>query len=174
MAKINEPVENPKGPNEEKPSPAGAAGLFAFTIDASTGQVAKLEKVDSAGGRRQLSEQDKASLHAEPAWPTLEALIEQAFEAGVDCVLGSEDEKDEAQESEDEAEVRRTLLLPLMERSRLTTLLQRSVLGQAILATALQQVTAPHTSAAEGSPAQPRSGAAVKPHQSGTAGPAQH
>jgi hypothetical protein len=49
---------------------------------------------------------------------------------------------------------------------------QRSVLGQAILATALQQITAPHTSEAEGSPAQPKSGAAVKPHQSGTAGPA--
>ena len=172
MAKINETVENPKVPSEEKPSSAGGSGLFAFTLDASTGQITRLEKVDSGGARRQLSEQDKASLQPGPSWPTLEAIIEQAFEAGVDCVLGNEDEKDEAQELEDEVEVRRILLLPLMERGRMMALLQRSVLGQAILATALQQITAPHTSEAEGSPAQPKSGAAVKPHQSGTAGPA--
>ena len=108
--------------------------------------------MDSAGARRQLSEQDKASLQAGPSWHTLEAIIEQAFEAGIACVLGNEDEKDEAQELEDEVEVRRILLLPLMERSRMMALLQRSVLGQAILATALQQVTAPHTSEAEGAP----------------------
>jgi hypothetical protein len=172
VAKITETVEIPKGPSEEKPSSAGGSGLFAFTIDASTGQITRLEKVDSAGARRPLSEQDKAGLQPGPTWPTLEAIIEQAFEAGVDCVLGNEDEKDEAQESEDEVEVRRILLLPLMERGRMMALRQRSVLGQAILATALQQITAPHTSEAEGSPAQPKSGAAVKPHQSGAAGPA--
>jgi hypothetical protein len=174
MAKISEPAENQKEPNEEMSSPAGMTGLFAFTIDASTGQVAKLEKVDSAGARRQLSEQDKASLQASAACPTLEAIIEQAFEAGLDCVLGNEDEKDEVRESEDEAETRRILLLPLMERSRMAALLQRSVLGQAILATAMRQVFAPHASTAEGSPAQPKIGAVVKPHQSGAAGPAQH
>ena len=145
--------EKPKGLSEEKPSSAGSAlGLFAFTIDASTGQITGLEKVDSSGARRQLSEQDKASLQASKSWHTLEALVEQAFEAGIACALGSGDEKDEAQELEDEAEVRRTLLLPLMERSRTMTLLQRSVLGQAILASALQQITAPHASEAEGSP----------------------
>jgi hypothetical protein len=58
----------------------------------------RLEKGGSGGARRQLSEQDKASLQPGPSWLTLEAIIEQAFEAGVDCVLGNEDEKDEAQE----------------------------------------------------------------------------
>ena len=57
MAKINETAENLKGPNEEKPSSARSGpGLFAFTIDASTGQI---QKVDSSGVRRQLSEQDQ-------------------------------------------------------------------------------------------------------------------
>ena len=161
MAKINETAES--GP-----------GLFAFTIDAGTGQITGLEKVDSSGARRQLSEQDKASLQASKSWHTLEAIVEQAFEAGIACALGNEDEKEEAQESDDEAEVRRALLLPLMERSRTMTLLQRSALGQAILATALQQVTAPHASEAEGSSAQQTSGAAAKPRQSGLAGSAQH
>ncbi|MCW3473437.1 hypothetical protein [Limobrevibacterium gyesilva] len=172
MAKSTETAENPKVPNEEKPSSAGP-DLFAFTIDASTGQITRLEKVESTGARRQLSEQDKASLQASKSSHTLEAIVEQAFEAGIACALGNGDETDEVPESEDEAEVRRTLLLPLMERSRTTALLQRSVLGQAILATALQQVTAPHASEAEGGSAQQTSGAAAKPRQSGPAGPAQ-
>ena len=153
MAKIKETVESLKEANEKAPSSAGPGpGLFAVTIDAGTGQIAGLEKVDSAGARRPLSDQDKASLQASKSWQTLEAIVEQAFEAGMACVLGNGDEKDEAQESEDEAEVRRTLLLPLMERSHAMTLLHRGVLGQAILATALQQVTAPHTSEAQGVP----------------------
>jgi hypothetical protein len=173
MPKINEAAENPKGTSQEHPSHTWPElGLFSFTIDASTGQITKLEKVDGAGARRQLSEQDKASMQASKSWQTLDAIVEQAFEAGIACVLGSEDEKDEEQESEDEAEARRTLLLPLMGQSRTMTLLQRGVLGQAILATALQQVSAPHASEAEGSPSQQKSAAAAKPHQPGSAGPA--
>jgi hypothetical protein len=175
MADIKGVVEKPKGPNEEKPSSAGPGlGLFAFTIDASTGQITKLEKVDSNGGRRQLSEQEKAGLQASKSRHTLEAIVEQAFEAGIACALGSDDEKDDAEESEDDAEVRRILLMPLIERSRILKLLQPNVLVQAVLATALQQVTAPHSSEASGSSPQQKSGAAVKPHQSGSAGPAQH
>jgi hypothetical protein len=177
MARITETVEKPKGPSEEKPAPAAPAPeLFAFTIDASTGQITRLERVDSAGATRQLSEQDKISLQAGKSWDTLEAVVEQAFEAGIACVLGNEDEDedDDAQESQDNADVRRTLLHPLIARSRATTLLQRSVLGHAILATALQQLIAPQASETEGSSAQQRPGAAAKPHQSGPAGPAQH
>ncbi len=173
MAKIKETVETRKEPNEKAPSPVGP-GLFAFTIDASTGQIAELEKVDSAGVRRVLSDQDKASLQAFKSWHTLELIVEQAFEAGIACVLGSGDDKDEAQELEGEAEVRRTLLLPLMERSRTMALLDRGILGQAILATALQQATAPCASEAEGAPDQPKSNVAAKLHQSGSPGPAPH
>ena len=175
MAKIKETVENLKEPNEKVPSAVvPGPGLFAFTIDASTGQIAGLERVDSTGARRVVSDQDKASLQASKSWHTLESIVEQAFEAGIACVLGNGDDKDEVQESEDEAEVRRTLLLPLMERSRTMTLLHRGVLGQAILATALQQATAPHASEAEGAPEQQRSDVAVKLHQSGSPGPVPH
>jgi len=173
MAKTKETVETLKEPNEKAPSPVGP-GLFAFTIDASTGQIAELEKVDSAGVRRGLSEQDKASLQAIKSWHTLESLVEQAFEAGIACVLGSGDDKDEAQELEEEAEVRRTLLQPLMERSRTMTLLHGGVLGQAILATALHQATAACASEAAGAPEQPKSNVAVTLHQSGSPGPVPH
>lgn len=173
MAKSTETAESLKAPNDEKPPSAGP-DLFAFTIDASTGQIIRLEKVDSTGARRQLSEQDKASLQASKFSHTLEAIVEQAFEAGIACALGNGDEKDEVPESEAETEVRRILLLPLIERSHTKTLLQRSVLSRAILATALQQVTAAHASQAEGGFAQQTSGAAVQPRQSGSAGQAQH
>jgi hypothetical protein len=175
MARIKETVENLKEPNEKAPSSVGPGpSLFAFTIDASTGQIGGLEKVDGAGARRLLTDQDKASLQASRSWLTLESIVEQAFEAGIACVLGNGDDRDEAQELEDEAEVRRTLLRPLMERSRTMTLLHRGGLGQAILATALQQATTPHASEAEGAPEQQKSNVAVKPHQPGSPGPVPH
>ena len=173
MTKSRDAVEQPNGPNEKKPSSVGA-GLFSFTMDASTGQIIKLEKVESAGRHRQLSELEKISLRSRKSWHTLEAIVEQAFEAGIGCVLGNEDEKDATQELEDEADVRRTLLLALIEQSRTIALLQPSVLGQAILATALQQVTASQASETEGRSAQQKSGAAPAPHPPNSTGPAQH
>jgi hypothetical protein len=137
--------------NQPRKRPSSAEpglGLFACIIDASSGEITRLEKVDGAGALRQLSKQDKASLRAKKSWHPLEAIVEQAFEAGMACVLGG-DETNEEQESEDEAEARRILLLLLMEQSRTMTLLRRGVLGQAILATALQQVTAPQSPEAE-------------------------
>jgi hypothetical protein len=173
MAKIRDAVDQSNGPNEKKP-PSVGSGLFALTMDASTGQIIKLEKVESTGRHRQLSELEKISLRSRKSWHTLEAIVELAFEAGIGCVLGNEDAKDAAQESEDEADVRRTLLLALIERSRTMTLLQPSVLGQAILATALQQVTASQASESAGSSGQQKSGAARAPHPPNSTGPAQH
>jgi hypothetical protein len=175
MARIKETVENRKEPNEKAPSSVGPEpSLFAFTIDASTGQIGGLEKVDGTGARLLLTDQDKASLQAGKSWSTLESIVEQAFEAGIACVLGNGDDKDEAQELEDEAEVRRALLRPLMERSRTMTLLHRGVLGQAILATALQEATALHASEAEGAPEQQKSNVAVTLHRPGSPGPVPH
>jgi len=174
MARIKENAENPKETNEKAPPSVGPGlGLFAFTIDASTGQIAGLARIDSTGARRQLSDQDKSNLQAIKSWRTLESIVEQAFEAGVACVLGNADEKDEARELEDDAEVRRTLLLPLMERSGTMTLLHRGVLGQAILATALQQAGL-HGSETDRAPEQQKSNVGAKLHQSGSPGPVPH
>jgi len=69
--------------------------------------------------------------------PTLEAIIEQAFEAGIACVLGDGVERDEEQESKDDATLSRLLLMPLMERTPAHGLQQPEVLGKAILASAI-------------------------------------
>ena len=87
------PVAKKHAQKEEKMteiSPS-AGKLFAFTIDANTAQVVKLETLDESGGRRELSEEEKASLaHAVGEGADLEEFVEKAFEAGIACVLGED------------------------------------------------------------------------------------
>src|SRR6516164_11420664 len=69
---------------------ASAGKLFAFTIDASTAQVVKLETLDESGARHELSDEETASLAEAGAEEGLEQFVEKAFEAGIACVLGEE------------------------------------------------------------------------------------
>jgi hypothetical protein len=143
-------TQPPKGPTgeglgEKSKSPSSGAtlrpNLVAFTIDGNSGRIVKVEKVDSTGARRDLSDEDAASLAKGRTVPTLEAIIEQAFEAGIACVLGDDAEQDEGQESKDDAALSRLLLMPLMERTPAHGLQQPEVLGKAILASAIEQTT---------------------------------
>jgi hypothetical protein len=149
MPGIDESNANPpqrpmgEGPGEKSASASSGTtprpNLVALTIDVDTSRIVKVEKVDNAGARRDLSEDDAASLTKGNTVPTLEALIEQAFEAGIACVVGDEGEQDETQESDDEAALRRLLLIPLMEQTAAHGLQQSEVLGKAILASAIEQ-----------------------------------
>jgi len=129
-----------------------AGKLFTFTIDASTAQVVKLEAQDAGGVRRELSEEEKASLAQAGTAVDLEQFVERAFEAGIACVLGGGGPEDRADEPAEEAELRHLLLTPLIEHSPARRLMQREVLSRAILGTLIQHATkAP--AAAESSPA---------------------
>ena len=134
-----------EGAEERSMSPSAGAtlrpNLVAFTIDADSGRIVKVEKVDSTGARRDLSDEDAASLTKARTVPTLETIIEQAFEAGIACALGDGVEQDVGQESKDDTVLRRLLLLPLMERTPAHGLQQPEVLGKAILASAIEQTT---------------------------------
>jgi hypothetical protein len=139
-----------------------AGKLFAFTIDASTAQVVKLETLDASGARHELSEEEKASLAQAGAEGGLEEFVEKAFEAGIACVLGDEERQQRADEPADEAELRHLLLTPLIEHSPVKRLMQREVLNRAILGTLLQRATKSAPAAAESSPgAGPQSDRAV-------------
>jgi hypothetical protein len=130
-----------------------AGKLFAFTIDANTAQVVKLETLDESGGRRELSEEEKASLaHAVGEGADLEEFVEKAFEAGIACVLGEDQHQQKADEAPDEAELRHLLLTPLIEHSSVKSLMQREVLNRAILGTLLQRATKKASAAAETEP----------------------
>jgi hypothetical protein len=132
-----------KQPKEEKMTDiAPSAGrLFTFTIDANTAQVVKLEALDASGASHELSDEEKASLVQAGTEGSLEQFVEQAFEAGIACVLGSGEGADKAEEPAEEAELRHLLLAPLIEQSSAKRLMQREALARAILGTLIQHAT---------------------------------
>ena len=113
-----------------------AGGVLSFTIDASTGRVLKVETLDAKGARREVSEEEKATL-AQERTERIEDALEQAFEAGIECVLGGEVEAPEVNDSDNDVALRHVLVSPLMQQSPASRLLQREVLDRAILETLL-------------------------------------
>jgi len=112
--------------------------LLTVTIDTKTGQIVKVESVDSTGARHELSDEEMASLAKVRVKATLDTILEQVFEAGIASVLGDEGDEDEALESDEDADLRHTLLRPLIERSAAKRLMRRNVLSRAILETLIQ------------------------------------
>jgi hypothetical protein len=125
------------------PEQAAPADLIAFTVDAANGRIVKIEGVDEAGGRHELSDDQRARLARSEMKATLERVIEQAFQAGIDCVLGAEAGEEEPTESTEDAELSGILLRSLIERSRAKRLMQRDALHRAIVGTLIQQAAAP-------------------------------
>jgi hypothetical protein len=125
--------------------PVPDADLLTITLHAKTGQIVKIEGVNSTGVHRELSDEEKASLEQETGKATLEAIIEQAFEAGIACALGDEADEDDAPESEKDANLRRLLLRPLIEDSAAKRLIRRDVLSRAILKTLIHHATGPRS-----------------------------
>ena len=162
----SQPAKGPTGEGPREKSTSSSSGptlrpnLVAFTIDADSGRIVRIEKVDSTGARRDLSDEDAATLIQENTL-TLETIIEQAFEAGIACVLGDGIEQDEGQESKDDAALSRLLLMPLMERTPARGLQQPEVLGKAILASAIEQTTSNRRGESKVSPKQAK-GSTVK------------
>ena len=138
---------------------------LAFTIDASTGEIIKIENVDSAGQHRELSKAEKLDLAKERHGVGVEALLERAFEAGIACLLDDEDREDrkeEESETEEEAGVRQVLLQHLMERTFAARALRGEILRQAIVQTLIRDVTSSGESEGEPPKAQKPDRAASK------------
>ena len=136
-------VEKKTAPKEEKMTEIAQSPqkLFTFTIDARTAQVVKFETLDASGVRHELSDDEKASLAREGSNGGLEEFVEQAFEAGIACVLGGDEREENADEPGEEAELRHLLLTPLIEHSPARRLIQREALSRAILETLIQHAT---------------------------------
>ena len=109
------------------------------TIDADSGEVVRVEGVDTTGARRELSDDEKTKLVKERRDERVSELVYQAFEAGIAAVLGTEaDESETTQESAEEADFRRRLLAPLIERTAFGRLTERATLNRAILGTLIE------------------------------------
>lgn len=138
-SRTNSKKRNASRPKEKSASTASTTGsLIAFTINASTGQVVTVESLDAAGTRRKVSQRQRETLAREGRARVEEVLVE-AFEAGIDCVLGDADDPAESAERERDAELRRDLVAPLMQQSPAGRLLKREVLGRAVVGALLQK-----------------------------------
>ena len=121
-----------------------------ITIDADSADVVRVEGLDAKGARHELSNEEKASLIKDArSEERLEEVLEHAFEAGIACVLGDDEDEDEetTQESPADAELRHQLLAPLIKRSAVRQLTDRAALHRAILGTLIEHSGAPSSSA---------------------------
>ncbi|MBA1156830.1 hypothetical protein [Microvirga mediterraneensis] len=125
---------------------------FAVTLDAKTGTIIQIEGIDATGARHELSKDEKAELARDNGRAGLEQLLEQAFEAGIACVLGGEDEAVGAREPKEEADLRRILLKPLIDESPAARLMRRDVLDRAIVETLIHHSLKPRSKSSEGGP----------------------
>ena len=142
----------PEVANESGVSNQTEAKFFTITIDPKTAQIVKFESLDESGTRHELSEDEKVSLAKEGGGDKLEEIVEQAFEAGIACVLGGGD-KGQIQETEEDAELRHLLLTPLIEHSMAKRLMRDDVLNRAILGTLIKHSMKPGADADAGGPA---------------------
>jgi len=114
-------------------TPSGGS-LFSFTLDATTGEVVKVETLNAEGTRRKVPERQRKTL-ARKGRERVEEVLVEAFEAGIDCVLG---DSSEPSETDRDAELRHDLVAPLIKRSSASRLLKPESLNLAILGTLMQ------------------------------------
>jgi len=147
MAATNNARGKPRAPNKSGSGPKSsdhtsesvpASDLLTVTFHTKTGQIVKIEGVTGSGAHHELSDDEKAILEKQMGKATLEAIVEQAFEAGIASVLGDgsdEEDSEDSIESKKDANLRHLLLRPLIENSSAKRLIRRDVLGRAILKT---------------------------------------
>lgn len=115
------------------------AKLLSINIDIDTGQVVGIESMDVSGDRREISDDERARLSELKPEATLRDIVEQAFEAGVNCVLGQQALDEESEESDEDAELSRMLLRSLIAESAAKRLLQFEILCPAIAGTLIER-----------------------------------
>lgn len=106
------------------------------TLNTVTGAVAKIEKIDGAGKRREVETEETLKLVGKDNFHEIEAALDEAFEAGISSLFEAEGEDEESAESEEETELRRVLLTSIVGqnvRRRLQRrLVQRLILSQTL------------------------------------------
>jgi hypothetical protein len=128
-------------PGAEPVDSAEEIEQLVVTFNAAMGEIVKVEKVDKAGKRQELTEEECAKLAGQDEVEEIEGALEEAFEAGVAVVLGDKD----AEDYDDEERAFRQLLIggflerhPLRHRLVHQLLLRRLLLRR-LLKRALRQ-----------------------------------
>ena len=136
--KTNASARKAKERKTASTTPSGG-NLFSFTLDATTGEVVKVETLNAEGARRKMPESRRKTL-ARQGRERFEEVLVEAFEAGIDCVLG---DSAEPSETDRDAELRHDLVAPLIKRSAASRLLKPESLNRAILGTLMQHAINP-------------------------------
>jgi len=147
------PADQPGSGKRRKASEAasseGLDGSIVVTLNAGTGSIVKIEIVGSDGSRHELSAKEAAGFLAEHPKSTLEDVVQEAFEAGIACVLDEVSDVSAADEgageSREDALLHEILLGALIQRTAAKRLLSRDVLNRAMLSTIISE--APETEA---------------------------
>ena len=113
-----------------------------FTMNAATGAVVRIEMVDPHGKRYEIPKDETVALAGKDGLHEIEAALDDAFEAGISCLLepteGDEPGKDseETEDSDEEKELRRVLLMQIIGRD-VRRRLQRRLVQRFILSRTL-------------------------------------
>ena len=89
---------------------------IVLTINAPMGKIVRVEKIDKAGKRQEVADQEWERLVGEDEVDEIETALEEAFEAGVAAVFGEEYEDDQESEDDEEKALRRLLIGGLLRR----------------------------------------------------------
>ena len=140
MPQIDEPTTPvPKATPDARKAKATAAektsgGVYSFTVDTGTGRIVTVESVDGAGIRFPLSSEEKSKLAKAHSTKPLRRLVEEAFEAGIEFVLG-ESAGSDVPESKEEGELSGMLFQTMIEGSKVGKLVKSDRLDRTVIET---------------------------------------
>jgi hypothetical protein len=135
--KVSPGPRRPKAATAAVPKPAG---LFSLTIDADSARVVAIERVDPDGTRRPLTADEQKQLAKASGDGPIRRLVERAFEAGIEAVLG--EEKDPP-DSEEDTELSGMLLQSLIDTSKARALIKGKTLDREIIGTLIARAASP-------------------------------
>jgi hypothetical protein len=139
-----EPKREQHGSKREKSQSGTGEGIqqLIFTMNATTGAVIKIEKIDPSGKRREVPKEETVALAGKDNLHEIEAALDEAFEAGISSVLEPSSHEEPSDETEEETELRRVLLSQLIDRS-IRRRLQRRLVDRLVLSRTLADADAP-------------------------------
>ena len=124
-----------KGVSSFKSAPEDEIKQLVVTINPAMGGIVKVEKIDKAGKREELSDEECARLVGEDEVDEIQDAIEEAFEAAVMSVIGEEDQAERENDDEEEKAIRRFLINDLL----IPRAVQRRVLHRLLLSRMLRR-----------------------------------
>jgi predicted XRE-type DNA-binding protein len=105
-------------------------------------RIIEVLSIDDAGAPAKLRTDRRGAPSKQGVDEALEDLFEQVFDAGIACVLGDDGEDADAGESDEDIALRRQIFRGIIEHSMAQRLMQKEVLGRAMVRTLIQKAAA--------------------------------